>query len=90
MERAHEQNARAMGTMNQRGSLGHQRKAQISNHKKIQTSKLQTLIGRFMERFHVKIGRATGIMNRESTSLHRCAPMRRSSEMHADKGWDEG
>jgi len=63
MERFHEQNARAMGTMNQQGRLGQQRKAQISNHKKIQTSKLQTLTGRFMERFHDKIRRAMGTMN---------------------------
>jgi len=31
-------------------SSGRQPKAQISNQKKIQTSKLQTLTGRFMER----------------------------------------
>jgi len=33
---------RAMGAMNQQGSLGQQRKAQISNHKKIQTQSIKT------------------------------------------------
>jgi len=42
MERFHEQNARAMGAMNQRGSLGQQRKAQISNHKKTQQQSINT------------------------------------------------
>jgi len=57
--------------MNQQGSLGQQRKAQISNHKKIQTSKLQTLTGRFMERAHEQNARAMGTMNLEGGLLHR-------------------
>jgi len=56
-----------MGTMNQRGSLGQQRKAQISNSKKLQTSKLQTLTGRFMERFHEQNARAMGAMNQRGS-----------------------
>jgi len=42
MERFHVKIRRAMGAMNQRGSLGQQRKAQISNHKKIQQQSIKT------------------------------------------------
>jgi len=42
MERPHVKISRAMGTMNQRGSLGEQRKAQISNHEKIQNQSINT------------------------------------------------
>jgi len=42
MERFHVRIGRAMGAMNQRGSLGQQLKAQISNHKKIQQQSIKT------------------------------------------------
>jgi len=42
MKRFHVKISRAMGTMNQQGSLGQQRKAQISNHEKIQQQSIKT------------------------------------------------
>jgi len=42
MERLHVKIRRAMRTMNQQGSLGQQRKARISNHKKIQQQNIKT------------------------------------------------